>query len=359
VRILSRYLLREFLGSSGAVLLALLLTWIAGDGLRRLDELGESWPAGLARIGLDALEVLPFAVPIACIAGAVWTLSRAVRHREIAAIRAGGIPLRRALLPLVAGSAALALVLGVFEDRILIPSRIALTEHLAASEGARERRPHLIADRYWYAGPSSVFSAGAYDRKARALRDVSVFRYSPERGFFERIDAAEAVNVERDIWEFRDARIREFSPRGAFGQRQALALRADLGLSGVDLEQARGPAHLLSLHRLVRALREFEGDLAERAPLQAALHTRLLQPLAVVILVLLAIPHAAGDVERGDSLPRALLLSIGWALAFWVSWLSATQLSQHMTALPAFAPLWTVSLGALGLGVWRYRQIVE
>ena len=80
--------------------------------------------------------------------------------------------------------------------------------------------------------------------------------------------------------------------------------------------------------------------------------------MAVLILVLLAIPFAIGDVERGDSLPRALLASIGCAGAYWTFW-TAGQLTGQSGLLPAFAPIWGVTLVALGIGVYRYRQITE
>ena len=100
MRIVSRHLLFEFLTSSAAVLLALLVTWTAGDSLRHLDELSHSWQAGLQQLVLGAIEVVPFGVPLACVVGAVWTLTRAARHRELTAIRAGGIPLKRSGAPL-------------------------------------------------------------------------------------------------------------------------------------------------------------------------------------------------------------------------------------------------------------------
>ena len=103
VLIVSRYLLREFLLASGAVLLAIVVTWIAADTLLHLDELEggvSAWLAGLDRM----LDVVPLGVPMSCAVGVVWSITRAVRSREITAIRCGGIPLRSALLPIVAAS---------------------------------------------------------------------------------------------------------------------------------------------------------------------------------------------------------------------------------------------------------------
>jgi lipopolysaccharide export LptBFGC system permease protein LptF len=74
--------------------------------------------------------------------------------------------------------------------------------------------------------------------------------------------------------------------------------------------------------------------------------------------VLLAIPFATGDSGRGDSLPRALLRSLLAAFAFWLCWTLALLAARSGT-LPAPLPVWGVTLGALALGFWRYRQIPE
>ena len=89
----------------------------------------------------------------------------------------------------------------------------------------------------------------------------------------------------------------------------------------------------------------------------AAFHTRLLEPLSVLILVLFAIPIGIGD-ERGDSLPRALLRALLFALAFWLCWTLAV-FAARLPGVPGWAPTWGIVLSALGLGVWRYQHITE
>jgi lipopolysaccharide export system permease protein len=361
VRILSRYLAREFLASSGAVLAGLVVTWLAGDSLRRLDELGESTSEGLARIALASMDVLPFGIPLACIGGAIWTLSRAMRHREITAIRAGGIPLRRALVPVLASATLVALLLGLLTDRVVVPSRAALSDAPDQSRAEREARPRWLLGRYWWVRGRSMFSAGHFDPGQSTARDVSVLRLDESNRVAERIEAESAVNIDGALWEFRQVRIHSFPANAEVEYRESVVMRVDLGLSSGDLARAQRPPDQLSLHKLVRAIREL-GEQGPEAPelarLRTALHGRLLEPIAVVILVLFAIPLGIGDVERGDSLPRALLLSLLWAMGFWLCWTLAVLLGQSGT-VPAFAPVWLVTVAALVLGLWRYARIKE
>ena len=124
------------------------------------------------------------------------------------------------------------------------------------------------------------------------------------------------------------------------------------------MERAAPPIAATSLHKLARRIRDFRGNASRRFALEAAFHGRLAQPLAVVVLVLLALPFAIGDVERGDSLPRALLWSLAASGAFWLVWTLAL-LAARSGVVPPPLPVWGALLGFFALGLWRFRGLRE
>ena len=123
VRIISRYLLVEFASASAVVSLALTLTWMAADSVAHIDMLSSGSGQAFRQILFRLLEVIPVIVPLSCLAGIVWSLSRAVRDREITAIRCGGIRLRSVLVPVLVLCFLISGALILFEDRVLIPTR--------------------------------------------------------------------------------------------------------------------------------------------------------------------------------------------------------------------------------------------
>ena len=187
MRTVSRYLLREFAIASTAVFLALLVTWIAADTLLHIERLTGETASALRSILFASLDVIPLGVPMACLVGVVWSLTRAVRSREITAIRSGGIPLQRALTPIIVCSAAAAAGLVFVQDRVLIPTRQALHEASMAEESGERGTPQLIHGRWWYADGESIFSAG--DFEAGELRDVTLFRLDGAGRIVQRIEA--------------------------------------------------------------------------------------------------------------------------------------------------------------------------
>ncbi|MFQ5513066.1 MAG: LptF/LptG family permease [Myxococcota bacterium] len=355
--LIARYLLGEFLTASGTVLLALFVTWLAADSLMQLDTLSTAPGAGTRLILFRALEMLPIGVPIACLAGVVWSLSRAVRSREITAIRCGGIPLRRVLLPILGVSLLISAFLILIEDRVIVPTRHALAQSGEEGEAAR-RRPVQLGQRWWYASGSSIFSAERYDAAAGVLHGVTVFKLDRDREIAQRIDAEEAVNTKEQTWEFRSIRIYDFDRVDRVVVRQEERTTLDLGISEQDLARAGPAPEHTTLHRLARRIRKARDPEAVRFGLIATFHQRIAQPLAVLVLVLLALPFALGDTERGDSLPRALVQALSVCGLFWLVWALAVLAGRSGVLPPAF-PLWGTLLLFLAAGSWRFQRIQE
>ena len=356
MRTVSRYLLREFAIASTAVFLALLVTWIAADTLLHIERLTGETASALRSILFASLDVIPLGVPMACLVGVVWSLTRAVRSREITAIRSGGIPLQRALTPIIVCSAAAAAGLVFVQDRVLIPTRQALHEASMAEESGERGTPQLIHGRWWYADGESIFSAG--DFEAGELRDVTLFRLDGAGRIVQRIEAEAAQNTEGGTWQFREARIFEFRSDGSLVQGHEPLLSLELGLRGGDLTRAQRPPELATLGALWRSIQSSPVEHPDGSTLRVTFHSRLAQPAAVLILVLLAIPFAIGDSERSDSLARALLLSLASAATYWTAW-TVGLLAGRAGVVPAFLPVWAVAVAGLGLGGWRFRKLQQ
>ncbi len=355
--IVSRYLLAGFAAASSAVFFGLLAMTLGADALLRLDKLGTEPRAVIYDIALRALELLPLGVPVACAVGVTWSLTRAVRAREIIAVRSGGIPLRSALRPLVGACLLLAGGLVWFEDRVLVPARERVSEEAAQAErGTEHRRLRRSNGRWWYAGADSVISARSWSETDEVLRGVTIFELDAEQRIRRRIDAAEARFLSNSSWRIADARVLDFT--GAGLERQTLhEIVADLGVGRSEFAGAEAELGSASLRQLRRLARRAD-EASERAAFEVALHARLAQPLSVVCLVLFAISFAVGDTGRGDSLARALLASLGVMAAYWIAWTLAL-LGGRSGGVPALLPVWAVVVAFLAAGVWRFRRIEE
>jgi lipopolysaccharide export system permease protein len=358
VRIVSRYLLRQFLAASALIFAGLIITALSVGAVLHLDQfqtdVGQAWRLTLFR----ALEIVPLGLPIACLSGAAWSLTRATRFLELTAIRSGGIRLRRVLAPFLIAAVVLGGAVALFEDRILIPLREVLRESEETETSVRMRRAFFANDRWWFARGSSLFTARAYDPESFQLAEVTVFELDDERRVLRRIDAQEARFLHGQTWELREARILDFGEGEAPALRQESQVQLALGVSRKTLRQALPPPEVTSLHRLSRWIREWSGSPLRIASFEAAFHARLAQPFAVLVFVLLAVGLSVGQEERSDTFGRALLRGLIAATLYWTAW-TAALLAAGTGAVPPALPVWGVTGLFLLAGVFIYRRIPE
>ncbi len=356
MRIVSRYLLAQFAASTATVFLGITAIWLAADTLLNVDELASEPQAVFWMLAVHGLELVPLAIPVAAVVGAVWSLTRAVRQREITAIRSGGVPLKGALLPIALTCALCAGALVWVEDRLLVPSRERASAARLVAESGGRNHPTRANGRFWYASGASVFSAETWLPERSALQGVTIFELDPEHGIRRRIDAREARHLEGSSWEIVDARVFDFSAPEIAMQHEP-SLRADLGIGRAELLRSAPPLEAVSLRRLAHELSR-ETDADRRASYAVAFHARLAQPLSILVLVLFAIRFAIGDTERGDSLARALLWSLAVTAGFWACWTLAL-IAGRSAAVAAPVPIWLVTSAFLAAGIARFRTIPE
>jgi lipopolysaccharide export LptBFGC system permease protein LptF len=356
--IIGRYLAVEFAMASAGVLIVLATVFLTADCLLHLDELGKFGLFGLRDSLLRSLDILPQGVPTACALGAALSLARAMRFREITAIRCGGIKLRAALVPLLAVTLLIAIALGLVQDRVLVPAHQTL-------EGLAERdltdRPMQAADRWWYVSGDWVFSANEFDAGQRLMTGVSAFEFDAKRKPERRLDSARATYLGQGQWEFFEVIDRTFAADGSVAlnryDRLELHLGVELAPQLLRTSTGRAAHEAMTLHRLVDSLGEAI-NAAERSTLLTAYHARLALPFAAIALVLLSIPAAIREGGRDDTLARALVNVLLAVAGFWVAW-SVVLIEPLSPYVPAAIPVWATMGGALALGAWRFRSISE
>jgi len=354
VLILSRYLLRDFLVASGLVLAGFAFVWGAADTLLHIDELSANGASALKDVLLRSVDVVPIALPLAAAIGITWSLSRSSRFREITAIRCGGVALRRVLIPVLLTSLLIGLGLAFFEDRVLVPAHRSLSGGISVEEGEEREGPRRVEQRWWYARGDWLLSAARFDRSQLALEEVTAFLLGPNRQIVERIDARRARSTAGSRWIFEEAEVRRFTPEGVELSRVA-ERSLDLGLDRGELASLSEPT-LMTLRSLWRGAFSRGVEASDQRAVELELHQRLGRPLVVLLLVLLAIPFALSDVERGDGFAKALLQSLGASAAFWGLWTVALLGGQSGWAPPA-AAVWAVLGCCFSAGALRYRTI--
>lgn len=339
-----RYVTRRFVAAFLASLLILALVVVVVDMLLNLDEIFEAQQsvAGAIRFLLvrNAAQYLPYLIPVATFTGAFFAVGNAARHREIIAIKAGGVSPLRALLPILWASLAIAALSLVLTETVTVRSQELLGRLSADGNGGGQIS--LRSGTIWYHTGRFVYNIRNPDASGDGVEDIHVYERDDRGRLVRRIHAAHAVRLAPNLWRFEDATIRVFDPdqpltppRVEEARSAELALSSDRSPRMLQEELASLP--IWQLWSYVRTVLESGGD-PGRA--RAQLHARLTGPLLVVLFAVLAVPLGL-RVELTRNLAVPALQGVAVLFVFLLAREYGASFSRHGALAAAVVP-WTV-----------------
>jgi len=213
VRLLDRYLLREFSGYLALGLLGFICLFTVVDVIDKIDVfLDQHSPGGLVlRYYLyRSPEVIVQVLPVAILLATFLSLGQLNKFGELTAMRAGGLSLARILAPVFAMAAAAVLVSLTLGEAV-VPSANRERDHIydeqirRLSKGPATER----ADVTFLGNGGRIYYMRLYVVPERRMHEVSVqeFRHG---ALVTRIDAAEAT-WDGHRWVFSSGFLRTFA----------------------------------------------------------------------------------------------------------------------------------------------------
>jgi lipopolysaccharide export system permease protein len=357
VKILDRYLLREFLGYLALGLSGFIVIFIVVDIFEKIDVfLDHHAPAVLVmRFYLyRAPEVVVQVLPVALLLATFLALGQLNKFGELTAMRTTGQSLIRILRPVFGvalGATLVSLALGEWvvpranRDRDLIyEQQIQRIERPAATE-----RPDVT-----YLGVGGrIYFIHLYLIHEKRMHEVSVQEF---RGgeMVRRIDAAEG-SWDGQRWVFASGYLRTFDHGREHAQSFDRMAVNGLAERPEDFaKEVRQPAEMnyLELRAYVDKLRSSGGRVANYL---VDLHLKLAFPLINLIVVLIG--AALATRLRMRSAAMGFGLSVGIAFIFY-GLMRTGQALGHNGALPPYVAAWLADLvfGVVGLAMMRQAQ---
>ena len=221
MRILDRYIAREFLKILGMALAVFVGIYVIVDLFEKLGQFLEAQvPARIIiRYYLFTLPTIIFqVVPVAVLLSSLLALGTMARHNELLAMKMGQIGTFRIALPclvlaLLVSGAALAL------GQSLIPRAAERAEDIMRTRV--KKLPAIRLGRQnniWYSARGDEFHRrflhiGLAETASGLLHDVTLFELTPDFVPIRRLDSRDAV-WESGTWVLKDGYLWTFSPSG-------------------------------------------------------------------------------------------------------------------------------------------------
>lgn len=347
MRILDRYLLREFSTYLFLGLVGFITIFIVVDVFEKIDVfLDHKAPLGLiARFYLyRAPEVVVQVLPVALLLATFLSLGQLNKFGELTAMRAAGLSLMRILRPVYAVAFAcvlLALVLG----EAVVPRANRERDNIYGEQIQRIHRASITerGDVTFLGQGGRIYFMRLYVIPEQRMHEVSLLEFR-SGAIVRRVDAAEA-SWDGKQWIFSSGFERTF-PGGVEHAEQFERLPLpNLAERPEDFaKETRKPEEMnyAELHAYVDKLRASGGRVANYL---VDLHVKLAFPLINLIVVMIGAPIATRMRMQSAALGFGLSVAISF---FYYAFLRAGQALGHNGALPPYLAAW---LGDIVFGV--------
>ncbi|HLP75479.1 MAG TPA: LptF/LptG family permease, partial [Candidatus Paceibacterota bacterium] len=374
MRLLARYLLRECLVAFAFCFSAFLMFWIASDLITQLHDLQEKKLRGgdvVLYYIYKTPEFLPIAVPVALLLALLYALTNHARHNEITAIRAAGVSMWRLSLPyfgiaIVSGATLFALNEYVAPSASEMADAI-LTRRVSGQPGKESRqvvKNRLITNsregRTWYLPVYNRITGEISSPTLHwQLRDGSV-RYIRAKlavftngawTFFEvnernRAPGTDSIQVQvpftnvltlAELTETPEMINSEISISGQFGN-EGRTRRADIPISVIS--------DYLHLHP--------NPEPRLRAWLYTKLYGRFAAPATCLVVVVLAVPFAAGSGRRN------VFVGVAASIVIFFAYYILQQFGfafAEAGRIPAWIGAWFPNLLVGATGLWLMARV--
>ncbi len=348
---LDRYVLSSFAELTLIALAVLTISYLAIDVMERLGWFarhralpGEVLHFYSARIFLLISRV----TPMAFLAGAALSIAWLERHHELVAMQASGIPLARALAPIVVAS-GLAVPFCFLFTELLVPRMTARSDEIKEQEIKDGLGKEGVVA--WHRHGEQLVHTSRLALSAGYAEELTMFRLDADGLPTQRIDARIARHTGGGRWELEGGRRVEMSRDGIEGEYEETTLQFEGVESGL-----RDPMHL-NVWELAGEIERARTDGYDTTAYRSDWHRKLAAPLACLLLPALTILQAAARREP-RSLALAFLISAVLGITYLVLGDVATVLAYGGLVPPIVAG-WAVPLLFLAIGVglvWRTRR---
>lgn len=372
--LLDRYIARSWVGNVLLVLIAFAAIYFLGEFMDLIDDFQQnrvSWRVIVHYYAFHIAQILFTVAPIAVLVGVLVTLGILARRNEITAMKAGGISVYRAALPVLGMGLLSSLLLYATQEWVLPETnkvaaldRNVIKGRPAQSSDQFDRRWMLAGDERFYnfdyiverehgprRGVAEPGAGGEFSVYGFSIYDVDPARWELR----ERLYASRASwNAATGSYELDRGWRRTTGEHPTFQPFVSQRVRAVGRDPGGEIEppgyfkREEKPSDTMGFAELGRYIASLEARGFDVARLRVQLHRKLAFPMVGLVMTLLAVPFAFVVARRGALYGIGLAIVI--AIVYWAV-LGIFEALGNSALLHASLAAWAPNLifGAAGL----------
>jgi LPS export ABC transporter permease LptG/LPS export ABC transporter permease LptF len=344
-QILDDYILRDLLIYLGLILATFLTLSLVFNFFELLGDIVRN-RVPLVTVGAYMVNVVPgmlyLMTPLAVLIAVLVTFGLMQKANEITAMKATGISIYRAAVPVLLLAAVLPVGMFLF-DQYWLPQANKRQDQLWNAIKGKPPQTYLRPDRKWIFGQSSaIYYYEFFDPDRNHFGSISVFEFDPATfQFTRRVYATRARWApELQKWIFEDGWERDFQSAAIRQYRTFdVATFAELAEPPSYFKKEVKQSSEMSYEELSRYIKDLQQSGFDVVRLRVQLQKKFAFPLITFVMAVLAVPFALSTGRRGAL--AGVATAIGIAVMYWVAsglFEAMGNVSQLPAALAAWAP---------------------
>ncbi len=278
--------------------------------------------------------------PLAVMLAVLITFGLMEKSSELTAMKASGMSIYRAALPVIVLSAFFAVGLFIF-DQVYIPHTNREQEILRNQIKGKPAQTYLQADRKWIFGQhNEIYYYQAFDPDTNQFGGISIFEFDPNNFQLTRRIHAERAHWEEGLkkWVFESGWVRTLQGASIRDYRTFdVATFNELGEDPSYFKKEVKQSSEMNYEELRHYIDDLQQSGFDTVRLKVQLQKKIAFPLVTLVLAVLAIPFAASG-RRGGAL-AGVAIAIGIAIVYWVT-AGVFEAMGSANQLPAMIAAW-------------------
>jgi lipopolysaccharide export system permease protein len=365
VRILDRYIIRQFIIAFLFGLLTFVFIFIIIDMMEKLDDFidAQAPTSTVVQYYIASIpDIVKLMIPVAVLLSALFVTGRLSSQNELAAIKSSGPSLYRIMAPFLV--VTLFICSGSFYlNGWVVPYANQKKFYIERTHLNRSIRATVRYNILFQEGRTRIVSIGNYDTQAKCARQVSIqdFDSTDITILRHRYDALQmqwiqpnGVDVQKGDWVLLHGNTRSFLDSvQTLLQFDSLKI-GKLSLTPSDIEKKQRTPDEMDYYELREFIASQQRAGQDVARWLVEFHFKLAFPFASIIMILFGVPLAASRPRTG----AALGFGIATAVTFiYLGFMKASQVFGYNGDLNPLFTAWLANIIFLAAGIANLLRV--
>ena len=356
MKIINRYIIREFLSPFMYSLLSFISIFMIVDLFDTLDET-LTHNVHILTLGKYYLLLTPYilvnVIPITVLLASFYSIKNFNKHNEIIAIRMSGVSLFKLLKPFLKLGILISLIVLIINET-LVPQTLYRADTLRKTK-MRDQSPQKktkqknIENLGFHGKDNRLYYIGKFDVNKKEIQNILIFKYNNENILKQRISALSGT-WEENSWLFKDVIVSTYTSSESFPQQKIFKERIfNIDITPETLGKNKNQTEYMNSYDLYQLIYKFsQEDSKIRNKFIVDLCYKTAFPFTSLMILLFSLPLALLRSRSGA------LMSIGASILIGIIFYAVMSISIAFGKGGIFPPLisaWFANILFGGFGI--------